>query len=122
MVLVAGLIVMPLPVSLHAAESNLPPYEQILRRLSAVVGALMYLDPLCNDTRPTAWFEQMSALLDAENADDVRRRHLTDRFNQSYRTFARTYRECNEQAEKVTRLYHTEGQALLTQLKLKHAR
>ncbi|WP_157967598.1 TIGR02301 family protein [Cohaesibacter intestini] len=104
------------------AAENLPPYEQSLRRLSAVVGALMFLDPLCNNTSATSWYEQMAALLDAENADDARRRNITDRFNRAYRTYARTYRSCNSQAAKITEIYHAEGQALLNQLKLKHAR
>ena len=104
------------------AAENLPPYEQSLRRLSTVVGALMYLDPLCNQTDANNWYSQMSALLEAENADDARRRNITDRFNRAYRTYARTYGDCNSQAEKVTEIYHTEGQALLNQLKLKHAR
>ena len=105
----------------NAAE-NLPPYEQSLRRLSTVVGALMFLDPLCNNTDANSWYEQMAALLDAENADDTRRRNITDRFNRAYRTYARTYKGCNMQAAKITDIYHAEGQALLSQLKLKHAR
>ena len=110
------------PSSALGAESNLPPYEYSLRRLSTVVGALMYLDPLCNGSDPKAWYEQMAAMLDAENADDARRRQLTDRFNKAYRNYARTYPACNAQAAKVTTLYHSEGQAILTQLRLKHAR
>ncbi len=106
----------------RAADNNLPPYEQNLRRLSSVVGALMYLDPLCNRSDPKDWYFHMAALLEAENADDSRTRQLKDRFNKSYQTFSRTYRSCNEQARKITELYHKEGQALLTTLKLKHAR
>ncbi|SNY93761.1 TIGR02301 family protein [Cohaesibacter sp. ES.047] len=105
-----------------AIENNLPPYEQSLRRLSAVVGALMYLDPLCNGSKPQVWHDQMAAILEAENADDTRQRQLTDRFNKSYRTFADTYSQCNAQAKKITKIYHTEGQNLLTNLKLRHTR
>ena len=64
----------------------------------------------------------MAALLEAENADDARARQLKDHFNKSYLTYSKTYRSCNEQAQKVTRLYHAEGQSLLATLKLKHAR
>ncbi|WP_319531647.1 TIGR02301 family protein [uncultured Cohaesibacter sp.] len=106
----------------HANENNLPPYEQSLRRLSSVVGALMYLDPLCNGSDPQVWRDQMAAILDAEDADDTRRRQLTDRFNKSYRTFSLTYKDCNSQAEKITGIYHLEGQNLLTGLKLRHVR
>lgn len=105
-----------------AADNNLPPYEQSLRRLSSIVGALMYLDPLCNDTEPSDWYEQMSALLKAEDADDVRKGQITDRFNQSYRTLANTYPKCNDQAQKITALYREEGKELLTLLRLKHSR
>ena len=104
------------------AAENLPPYEQSLRRLGTIVGALMYLDPLCNQTSAEDWYNNMSGLLDAENADDIRRRNITDRFNRSYRTLARTYKSCNSQAAKIAEIYHAEGQALLTQLKLKHVR
>ena len=105
-----------------AADGNLPAYEQSLRRLSAIVGALMYLDPLCNDSQATSWRNQMAALLEAENADDTRRRQLTDRFNRSYRSYASTYQSCNPQAKKITELYHIEAQDLLTSMKLRHAR
>lgn len=108
--------------SFALAAENLPPYEQSLRRLSTVVGALMYLDPLCNKTDVNSWYEQMAALLDAENADEARRRNIVDRFNRAYRTYAQTYRTCNDQATRITAIYHAEGQALLGQLKLKHAR
>nr|WP_321459254.1 TIGR02301 family protein [uncultured Cohaesibacter sp.] len=110
------------PVHAKAAENNLPPYEQSLRRLSAVVGALMFLDPLCNGSDPKDWYLQMAALLEAENADDTRTRQLKDRFNKSYLTYSSTYKSCNAQAKMITRLYHEEGQSLLTTLKLKHAR
>ena len=104
------------------SSDGLPPYEQSLRRLSEVVGALMHLDPLCNDSKARDWYEQMDAMLKAEKVDDTRRRQLTDRFNRAYRSFARTYRTCNSQAARVTGIYHLEGQTLLTELKLKHAR
>lgn len=110
------------PMQVKAADNNLPPYEQNLRRLSSIVGALMYLDPLCNGSDPKDWYFQMAALLEAENADDSRARQLKDHFNKSYLTYSKTYRSCNEQAQKVTRLYHAEGQSLLATLKLKHAR
>ena len=105
-----------------AAEGDLPPYEKTLRRLSAVVGALMHLDPLCNGSDPRIWHDQMQAILKAENPDDVRNRQLTNQFNQSYRTLSQTYSHCNSQAEKVTSLYRMEGQELLIILKLKHTR
>ncbi|WP_373235703.1 TIGR02301 family protein [Cohaesibacter celericrescens] len=110
------------PSTATAADGNLPPYEQSLRRLSSIVGALMYLDPLCNNSQAASWHDQMAALLEAENADDSRRRQLIDRFNRSYSSYARTYTSCNSQAAKITALYHTEAQELLTNMKLRHAR
>lgn len=105
-----------------AADKNLPPYETQLRRLSSIVGALMYLDPLCNQSDPNSWHKTMTAILKAENPDDVRNRQLTDRFNQSFRTYSTTYRSCNSQARKVTSLYREEAGSILTNLQLKHAR
>ncbi len=105
-----------------AADKNLPPYEQSLRRLSVVVGALMHLDPLCNKSQSQDWYQQMASLLKAENPDDVRNRQITDRFNQSFITLSNTYDACNSQARKLTDLYRQEGQELLNQLRLKHAR
>ena len=64
----------------------------------------------------------MVALLKAEDPDDVRNRQLTNRFNQSYQTYARTYSSCNKLARKATKLYLQEGQQILTRLKLKHSR
>ena len=82
----------------------------------------MYLDPLCNNSSAQDWYTQMTALIEAENADDSRRRQFADRFNKSFMTFAKTYKSCNAQAAKVTEIYHAEGQALLTELKLRHVR
>ena len=82
----------------------------------------MYLDPLCNNSNSQDWYEQMRTLMETEDADETRRRQLIDRFNRSYRNYASTYKSCNKQARMVTELYHSEGQALLTYLKLKHAR
>ncbi len=110
------------PVRTWAADKNLPPYETQLRRLSTIVGALMYLDPLCNQSDPNSWHKTMTAILKAENPDDVRNRQLTDRFNQSFRIYSTTYRTCNSQARKVTSLYREEAGSILTNLQLKHAR
>ncbi|SNZ07979.1 TIGR02301 family protein [Cohaesibacter gelatinilyticus] len=110
------------PTMIWAADKNLPPYETQLRRLSSIVGALMHLDPLCNQSDPKSWHKTMTAILKAENPDDVRNRQLTDRFNQSYRTYSSTYETCNNQARKVTSLYREEATSILTNLQLKHAR
>jgi uncharacterized protein (TIGR02301 family) len=116
------LMLCSLSVPSLAADKNLPPYETQLRRLSSIVGALMYLDPLCNQSDPNSWHKTMTAILKAENPDDVRNRQLTDRFNQSYRTYSTTYRSCNSQARKVTSLYREEAGSILTNLQLKHSR
>lgn len=105
-----------------AADKNLPPYEQSLRRLSSIVGALMYLDPLCNGSKAGDWYNQMNALLKAEDADEIRTSQITDRFNQSFRILSNTYPVCNDQARKITHLYREEGKELLTLLRLKHSR
>ncbi|MCV6574527.1 MAG: TIGR02301 family protein [Cohaesibacter sp.] len=105
-----------------AADKNLPPYEKQLRRLSTIVGALMHLDPLCNQSSAKSWHQTMTAILEAENPDDVRIRQLVYRFNQSYKTFGATYQSCNKQARKVTGLYREEASSILTILQLKHAR
>lgn len=117
-----ALLLCSLSLPTLAADKNLPPYETQLRRLSSIVGALMYLDPLCNQSDPTSWHKTMTAILKAENPDDVRNRQLTDRFNQSYRTYSTTYSTCNSQARKVTSLYREEAGLILTNLQLKHAR
>lgn len=111
-----------LPMQSQAADNTLPPYEQSLRRLATIVGALMHLDPLCNQGDADQWYGQMAALLKAENPDDVRNRQLTFRFNDSYQSMKSTYKSCNSQARKVTDLYLQEGQNLLVHLKLKHSR
>jgi uncharacterized protein (TIGR02301 family) len=110
------------PIQSFAADKALPPYEQKLRRLSSIIGALMYLDPLCNKSDATQWHNNMAAILKAENPDDVRNRQLTARFNQSYKTYAGTYTECNIQARRIVGLYRQEAQELLVLLQLKHAR
>lgn len=95
-------------------ELKEPPYEPQLIRLSEILGALHYLRPLCGHAEGDEWRERMYSLLGAEVQNELRRRRLVERFNQSYRGFASVYRTCTPAAVEASRRSAGEG-AIITQ-------
>ncbi|WP_068080774.1 TIGR02301 family protein [Polycladidibacter stylochi] len=103
----------------QAPENNSPveppelknsPYEPQLMRLAEIMGALHYLRPLCGyKAEADEWRGRMQALLDMEVKNELRRRRLVERFNQSYRGYASVYSQCTDSAKAATKRYIREG-------------
>ncbi len=90
-------------------ELKEPPYEPELIRLSEILGALHYLRPLCGHDEVDEWRQRMYSLLGAEVQNELRRRRLVERFNQSYRGFASVYQTCTPAAVEASRRFADEG-------------
>ena len=113
----AGLIVAAIMLSVlaHSATSaqeidrTALPYDAQMLRLSEILGALHYLRQLCNSAEGGVWRQQMEALLESEQPDEVRRARMVDRFNRGYETFRSVYRTCTPSAALAVDRYVDEG-------------
>ncbi len=90
----------------------LPPYQDELKRLAEILGAVHYLRALCGADEGENWRAQMEALLAAEEPGPNWRAQLVAEFNRGYRTFERSYRRCTASAVLATRRYMNEGAEL----------
>ena len=106
----------------NTPELKEPPYEQQLIRLSEILGALHYLRPLCGHDEKDEWRQRMYALLDAEVQNELRRRRLVERFNQSYRGFASVYQSCTPAAIEASRRFANEGAKITQDVTGKYSR
>ncbi|MES0869173.1 TIGR02301 family protein [Pseudovibrio sp. SCP19] len=103
-------------------ELKEPPYEQQLIRLSEILGALHYLRPLCGHDEADEWRQRMYSLLGAEVQNELRRRRLVERFNQSYRGFASVYQTCTPAAIEASRRFANEGVIITQEVTGKYSR
>ncbi|MGO9135298.1 MAG: TIGR02301 family protein [Methylovirgula sp.] len=78
-----------------------PPYEPQLLRLSELLGALAYLQDLCDQHQGDIWRVKMAALLDAEAKTPVRKERLAGAFNRGFQGYALTYRLCTPNAQAI---------------------
>nr|WP_280115476.1 TIGR02301 family protein [Roseibium hamelinense] len=103
-------------------QTEEPPYEQQLLRLSEVMGALHFLRPLCGSNDAPSWRQNMEALLLAEARTENRRRKFIERFNQGYRGFSAVYRVCTSTARTAMEQYIAEGETLITTVTSRYGR
>lgn len=99
-----------------------PPYDEQLLRLSEILGAIHYLRHLCGHDEKETWRDQMSALIDAEEPDGLRRARLTDRFNRGYEGFRAIYRDCTPAANESAGRYLTEGARIAADITARFSR
>ena len=129
---VATLLASPLAAqtTAPAAPPKLPPpppaqsapYDADLLQLSEIMGALHFLDQLCNGQGTSTWRDQMSALLDAEQPDDQRRARFVDGFNRGYESYRSVYRECSDSARLAITRYESQGATIAADLDAKYGR
>lgn len=102
-----------------AVEGPPPPYEPQLLRLSEIMGALAYLQTLCDrapdasaraESRP--WRERMENLITAEAAGPKRRAELAGAYNRGLRGYQYSYRTCTPNARMARSLFLNEGMKL----------
>ena len=82
-----------------AVSPDMKPYDDKLLRLSELLGAVHYLRELCGANDGQLWRDRMKELMDAEGSSALRRANLTRSFNQGYRSYSRTYKECTPSAQ-----------------------
>ena len=99
-----------------------PPYEDQLLRLSEILGSMHYLRGLCEAPDADAWREQMQALIDTEQPDDLRRARLVDRFNRGYESFKAVYLDCTPAAKLAVDRYLTEGAKIAAEITARYGK
>jgi len=103
-------------------ESSIPPppddrpYDSKLMRLAEILGAVHYLRELCGAQEGQVWREQMKDILKNEGTTAVRRAKLVNAFNDGYRGYRRTYRNCTQSATLATTRFSSEGATIAASL------
>ena len=99
-----------------------PPYDDGLIRLSEILGAMHYLRDLCNSGEGSLWRQEMQGLIDAEQADDLRRARFIDAFNRGYDGFKAVYRTCTPAATLAIDRYMGEGERIARDIVARYGR
>ena len=89
-----------------------PEYDRQLMRLAEILGAVHHLREVCTANEGQLWRDQMIKLLGAERPSAAKRARLIKNFNQGYRSYKRTYRECNQAANLAISRFTREGAGL----------
>ncbi len=89
------------PGTTPAAEEPAPPYEPQLLRLSELLGALTYLQDLCGGESGQIWRDKMTALIDAETQNELRRERLAGAYNRGFKGYELSYRQCTPNAQAI---------------------
>lgn len=93
-------------------DSAAPPYEPQLLRLSEMLGALAYLQDLCDHHQGDVWRAKMAALLNAEAKTPLRKERLAGAFNRGFHGYALTYRLCTTNARAIIGRFLTESRQI----------
>jgi uncharacterized protein (TIGR02301 family) len=111
-------------VSLGAARAaeQPTPYDPDLLRLSEILGALSYLEKLCESPQSPLWRDRMEALIKAQRMSEDDRRRYVDVFNRGFRTFAAVHRTCSDQTRFVISTYFEEGTRITARLEERFGR
>jgi uncharacterized protein (TIGR02301 family) len=103
----------------EAAKAEAPPpdarpvpYDGELSRLSELLGALHYLQPLCGEKDKERWRNEMQDLLNTEQPSADRKDKLTASFNRGYQSYELTYRNCTPSANLAIDRFLGEGAKL----------
>jgi uncharacterized protein (TIGR02301 family) len=103
------------------AAGQATPYDNDLRRLSEILGALHYLRALCGANEGPKWRNEMQALIDAETPSGSRRSQMILSFNRGYNTYQQSYRTCTPPAEIAIRRYLQEGAKISREVTARYA-
>jgi len=99
-----------------------PAYDQQMMRLSEILGSLHYLRELCGANEGQLWRNQMQTLIEKEEPTSERKALLVARFNQGFRGFQETYRECTPAAIEANNRYIAEGEKLAIEIPSRYGR
>ncbi len=100
LIIVFLLIIAPI----SSARAVSPPYQQNMERLSELMGALYFLQPLCGYNN-IDWRSQAAKLIELEKATNNRKQRLIGFFNDGYQSFARIYHSCTPSAKEAMMRY-----------------
>jgi uncharacterized protein (TIGR02301 family) len=89
-----------------------PAYETEMSRLAEILGALHYLRPLCGTADGSRWRNEMTSLIEAEQAPAERRDRMIASFNRSFVAYEQTYRSCTAAAGVAIKRFLDEGAKL----------
>lgn len=96
-----------------AQQSNVPPYQTELLRLSELVGSLHFLTLLCAKEDGDIWRERMQQLMEAEGKSELQRAKLTAYFNRGFDDLRAIHRKCSDSSRTIMTLYLDEADALI---------
>ncbi|MEM9330957.1 MAG: TIGR02301 family protein [Pseudomonadota bacterium] len=99
-----------------------PAYDAQMMRLSEILGALHYLRELCGAEEGQLWRDQMSQLIEKEEPTEARRARMIARFNQGFRGFQETYRDCTPAALEANKRYVEEGGTIAAEIPSRYGR
>lgn len=94
-----------------AQTHHVPLYSQKMLRLAEIMGSLHYLRNLCGE-EGTQWRDRMNTLIETEKPDAERKARLYAAFNDAYRAFSESYRQCTPAAIEAITRYTEEGVTL----------
>ncbi len=92
------------------------PYDTKLLRLAEILGAVHYLRELCGAEEEQLWREQMKAIIKNEATTATRRAKFVNSFNDGYRGYRRTYRNCTSSATLAASRFTSEGARIAASL------
>ncbi|HEX5846900.1 MAG: TIGR02301 family protein [Rhodoplanes sp.] len=103
------------------AAGQTTPFDNDLRRLAEILGALHYLRALCGANEGQKWRNEMQALVDAEAPSGARRSQMILAFNRGFNVFQQSYRTCTPPAEVAIRRYLEEGAKISREVTARYA-
>lgn len=89
-----------LMLSTNSAKAIDPPYQEDLQRLTKIMGALYFLQPLCG-YKQVNWRNHVAELISLEKPTNDRKQRLSGAFNEGYQSYARLYRSCTTSAKQA---------------------
>lgn len=99
-----------------------PAYDPQMMRLAEILGALHYLRELCKAEEGQLWRDQMATMIEKEEPTEERRARMIARFNQGFRGFQETYRQCTPAAIEANDRYIEEGARLANEIPSRYGR
>jgi uncharacterized protein (TIGR02301 family) len=97
------------------------PYDNDLKRLSEILGALHFLRSICGTNEGPKWRNEAQALIDAEAPAGDRHDQMIASFNRGYRGFQQSYRTCTPAADVAIRRYLDEGAKIAREITARYA-
>lgn len=117
----ASMLLLLAAAPLRADENTPAPFDNDLKRLAEILGALHYLRAVCGANEGQKWRNEMQALVDAETPAGDRRHKIIASFNRGYRGFQQTYRTCTPAADLAIRRYLDEGAKISREITARYA-